>query len=173
MSNVIHYGVDYGSGSGTHKGLRENCTAPDCAWPSEGDRATGVNAGVEWTGEIVDLDGFLPVIQTPDGAQRTVTDLRKPDKGVYCRHGVKVMAAVPAEHICQPPRPLCTLGREDPFHQCPEPEPCKACYPDLRIVEPWPCGVGDCTQERFEKALQEDADEYWAGVSDLIASQYD
>lgn len=165
-----HYGPD-SVGGVAHKGLREDCPYPGCEWPREGDQAIGTNV-VEWLGEIVDLSGFMPIIRTPDGAERTVIDLRKPDWGMYCPHGRKVMEATPAEHACQPPRHPCNLGKDDLFHTCPEVENCPACYPVGRIVEPWPCGIEGCTRERFEGNLEEETKEYFDSINSLIADQY-
>lgn len=169
MINVIHHGP--GTSGGTHEGLREDCSRPDCEWPRMGDLVTAMSGSVERTGKLVDFHIIRTSLRDEYVIARST--IRKPDQGAYCPHGLKVMEAVPAAHTCQPPRPPCTLGRDDLFHTCPEPEPCKGCHPETRMVESWPCDRPDCTREQLEQALDDEVEEYWAGINQLIAQQYD
>lgn len=168
-----HFGLD-GFGGVSHKGKREDCSHPDCAWPRAGDTVTAVSGGREVTGELIELTSPPFLIQTLSGDEFEIdpTSIRRPDWGTYCPHGRKVVKAVPAEHTCQPPRPLCTIGVDDPFHMC-EPDSCPACYPSGRIAEPWPCGKQGCTREAFEKSMQDEIDECHEALYELMRNQYE
>jgi hypothetical protein len=144
-----HFGVGDHPWDMLHKGLREDCTHPDCAWPRAGDWVTGMSDGVERTGELV--DPFVPLISTSVGNEYAIlgSTMRKPEQGaVYCPHGVKIFEADSSE------------TQND-------------CAPVSRMVEPWPCTVADCTRERFEAAMEADIQEYWNDMNDLMHTQYE
>ncbi|MFE0472737.1 hypothetical protein ACFW2V_14080 [Streptomyces sp. NPDC058947] len=130
-----------------------------------------MSGGVERTGELVDF--HLIRTSQRDEYEILPSTIRKPDCGTYCRHGLKIIEAVPVEHTLQEPRPLCTLGRDDPFHVCAEPRYCLACHPATRKVQPWPCREEGCTEADFDREQQAGIEEYWAGVNDLMRIQYE
>lgn len=144
--------------------------------PCEGDWVRGTCAadGRERSGKFVRLADHLPVIRTKDGNEWPVLSLDDMEPfAMICRHGLKVVEPVPAEHDegLRPHRPPCTLGRDDPFHTCPETPYCPGCFPEIRQVEPWPC-TPQCFAD-FEEAQRAEEEEYWAGVNDLIRAQYE
>lgn len=136
-----------------------------------GDRVTAMSGGVERTGMLVDFH----IIQTSAHNEHAIatSTIRRPDWGMYCRHGLKIIEAEPAEHTCQQPRPSCALGVDDPFHVCPEPEHCPACYPTGRKVQPWPCHEDGCTEADFDRQQELEIEEYWDAVNDLMRTQYE
>lgn len=141
-----HFGTD-SFPSLTHKGRREDCSHPDCAWPRMGDWVSGMAQGVERTGELVDFH----IIRTSCEDEYVISGstLRKPERGAfYCPHGVKIVEADPSE-----------AESDD--------------APIGRMVEPWPCTTPDCTRERFEAAVEADIEEYWDGINDLMRTQYE
>lgn len=159
---VTHFGPDFVGGA-THKGKRKDCIYPDCEWPGMGDWVTALSNGVERTGELVDFH----IVRTSSGNEYgvAVSTIREPDWGTYCRHGLKIVEAVPAEHTRQGPRPACTLGQGDPFHECTERTYCPACYPEGRKVEPWPCQEDGCTEADFDRAQEQEIEEYWESLA--------
>src|SRR5690606_41858789 len=114
-------------GGPTRKGLREDRPSPGCEWAGMGDWVTALSNGGERTGELVDFH----TIQTPPGNEYgiAVSTIREPDWGMYCRHGLKIVEAVPAEHTRQGPRPACTRGQDDPSSEYTERKYCPACRP--------------------------------------------
>jgi hypothetical protein len=123
-----------------------------------------MSGSVERTGKLVDFH----IVQTSPGNGYVVatSTIRRPDWGMYCRHGLKIVEAEPAEHTFQDLRPLCTLGRTDWSHQCSEPRHCPACHPVGRKVQPWPCQEDGCTEEDFERGQQAEIDEYYESLAE-------
>jgi hypothetical protein len=160
---VTHLGPGF-LGSVSHKGRREDCTYPDCEWPRQDDWVSAISRGVERTGELVDFH----IIRTSAGNEYGIlkSTIRRPDWGMYCRHGLKIVEAVPAEHTLQEPRPLCTLGQDDPFHECAEPRYCPACHPVGRKVSPWPCQEDGCTEADFDRAQEQEIEEYYESLAE-------
>lgn len=161
-----HFGPDSFAGV-THKGSRKDCSYPDCAWPREGDWATVPVGEQERTGEVVDLGSFTIRVRTPNGAEyesdgRTA---REPDWGTYCPHGLKVTAPVPAEHTCHLPKPPPCMT-VDPFREYPERMGCPACYPAERKVQPWPCQENGCMEADFDRATEQEIEEYYESLAD-------
>lgn len=161
---------------GLHKGKLEDCPAPECRWPQLGTLVTIPHLGGERTGKLVWRGTFAVKVKTYDDVVRVadIRGARKPDWGLYCRHGLKMIEAIPAEHKegCQEPRPLCTLGQDDPFHECPEPEPCPACYPTGRKVRPWPCREDGCTEADHDREEQAAMDAHYEELRDIASYGY-
>lgn len=153
MSGVsIHH---YGDG-GQHKGERESCSYPDCAWPRNGDLVTTVFEGVEYTGEFDDF-GDRPVVRTGSGRTYVISDAKKPDWGAHCPHGLQIIEKELAAHLCQDPiNPVASVD-------------CRACWPVGRKVTPWPCGEAECTEEAYDRGRQEEEDQYY---EDLWSEYY-
>jgi hypothetical protein len=139
--------------------------------PHIGDPATAKSGHVERTGKLVDFD----IIRTSPGDEYVIarSTLRKPDWGTYCRHGLKIIEAEPAEHTFHGPRPLCTLGKDDWGHQCAEDKRCPACYPTGRKVQPWPCKEDGCAEADFDQAQELEIAEHWDAINDLMRTQYE
>jgi hypothetical protein len=137
---------------------------PNREWPRQGDLVTAKSGSVERTGKLVDFH----IIQTSPGNEYaiTISTIRKPDWGMYCRHGLKIVEAEPAEHTLQGPRPLCTLGIGDWSHRCAESRYCPACYPTGRKVQPWPCQEDGCTEADFEREQQVEIEEYYESLAE-------
>jgi hypothetical protein len=100
-------------------------------------------------GELIHSPGALFVIRVSAGNEYAATDVREPDWGNYCPHGLKIVEAEPAEHLC-----------EDPASPR-APIDCRACYPAGRKILPWPCNESECTEEAFDRAERERIDEYY------------
>lgn len=137
---INHYGPD-----GAHEGCREDCVHPGCEWPRPGDLVSGRCGEVERVGELTDTSS-RSVIRVAGGTEYEATDLRKPDWGMYCTHGLKIIEEESAEHLCK--------NSDSPV----APVDCRACWPVGRKVSPWPCSESECTEEAFDKAEQEEMD---------------
>lgn len=157
-----HFGLD-SFGAVSHKGKREDCSHPDCAWPREGDWVTAVSGGRERTGELIEYISwpFLLRTSSDDEFEIDPDSVRKPNWGTYCPHGVKVVEAIPAEHTCDGKAGALSDGTY-----------CKACHPDGRKVQPWPCREDGCTEDAFDRAEQEEIDEYYVSLTDALRDQY-
>lgn len=167
---LTHFGPGFVGGL-AHKGRRKDCSYPGCEWPGTGDWVTALSGDVERTGELVDFH----IIRTSSRNEEVIksSTIREPDWGTYCRHGLKIIEAIPAEHTLQGPPPACTLKQDDPSHECTERKYCPACHPEGRKVEPWPCTEEGCTEVDFDRAQEREIEEYWEGVSDLMHAQYE
>lgn len=158
-------------GGRSHEGKRDDCPSPGyCEYPHTGGLVTARDERVERAGELVDFH----IIRTSPEDEYVIASstIRQPDWGMYCRHGLKVIEAVPIEHTCGRPaadRPgvfdiaAIELGSSG----------CPACYPEGRKVEPWPCQEDGCTEADFDRAQEQEIEEYWEGINDLMRTQYD
>lgn len=145
--------------------LPQQRTGADRIRPRKGDWVRGVCAadGKERSGRFMGLIGHLPVIRTRDGAEWPVLVLDDMEPyAMICRHGLKVVEPVPAEHD-ESLRPHLPSSR--PTRYCP------ACFPVIRQVDPWPC-TPECLAD-FEKQQEAEIEEYWEGVNDLMRTQYE
>lgn len=133
-----------------------------------GDLVTAMSDGVERTGILVDFH----IIRTSVGNEYAIapSTVRHPDWGMYCRHGLKIVEAEPAEHTCERP-PSDPPGCFDPFG--PGSSTCPACYPADRKVDPWPCHEEGCTEADFDQEMQQEIDNYWDAINDLMRTQYE
>lgn len=141
-----------------HEGPIEDCPAVECKWPQLRTLVTCDGPGV--TGKLLSKEGGSAVVETPDGTRRTVPvrSMRKPEWGTYCIHGLKIVEAEPAEHICegnaQPiPRAGIFDDRETGY--------CLGCYPHGRKVSPWPCSAPECAEDLFDAQQRRDEQAYW------------
>jgi hypothetical protein len=125
---------------------------------------------VEITGEVKERTDASVRLGTVAGERywRPLDKVRPPDRGMYCRHGLKIVETVPAEHTCQLPTPPCDMP-DEPGHRCEDHRWCKACYPDERKVQPWPCELPGCTEADFDRERQEEEEAYY---EDMRQSYY-
>lgn len=160
MFNHKHYVNGPDDSLIAHEGGRDACAAPGCDWPWIGAMVTALDE-VEITGEVKERTDASVRLETVAGEWywRPLDKVRPPDRGMYCRHGLKIVETVPAEHTCGgEPKPLPRVG---PFESAPGREYCKACYPDERKVQPWPCELPGCTEADVDREEQEQIDAYY------------
>lgn len=92
----------------------------------------------------------------------------KTEWGTYCRHGVKVVEAVPAVHTCHLPKVYCDL-RKNLWHLCIDHQSaCPACYPAGRKIKPWACVETKCREETFDEAQRAAEEEYCEAQYDAM-----
>jgi hypothetical protein len=163
---TAHYLRRSGDELERHEGPSEKCPAPECAWPRIGEMVTVISRGRKVTGSLAEKVGNAVVVKTADGKlhQASRVSVTRPEWGVYCAHGTKVVEAEPAEHTCHLPDPPCdlagTLG-----HLCIDHKKyCPACYPSGRKILPWRCGEEGCSEADFDREQQEAEEEYWESM---------
>jgi len=146
-----------------HEGPVEACAAPQCEWPRVGGMVTVISRGRKVTGSLVRKVGNVVAVKTADGKlhRGARVGATRPEWGVYCAHGTKIVEAVPAEHTCHLPDPPCdlagTLG-----HLCIDHKKyCPVCYPDGRKVRPWPCQEEGCSEADFDREQREMEEQYY------------
>jgi hypothetical protein len=149
--------------SDQHEGSPDRCPAPECQWPRLKEMVTIESGGRDVTGSLLSKEGSVIEVKTADGAlhrgfRETV---RRPEWGVYCPHGAKLVEAVPAEHTCRIPKPPCEksgqLGHLCMDHQ----EWCRACYREGRKILPWPCKKDGCSEADFDREEREAEEAYY------------
>jgi hypothetical protein len=144
-----------------HGGGRDACPAPECEWPWIDAMVTAMGE-TEVTGVVKERTDVSVRLETSAGEWywRPLDKVRPPDRGMYCRHGLKIIETVPAEHTCKQAQPSCDMPCE-PGHRCPEDHGwCKACYPDYQKIRPWPCELPGCTEVDVDREEQEQIDAY-------------
>ena len=144
-----------------HEGDVEKCPQPQCQWPRLRGMVTVPDGERERTGTVVHRDDETVRIETASGGvhECALSAARRPEWGVYCPHGIKLIEAEPVEHTCQLPPPPCDMP-DVPGHICADHRWCKACYPDGRKILPWPCEEEGCTEADFDREQQEQIDAY-------------
>jgi hypothetical protein len=152
-----------------HAGDVEKCPERQCRWPRLREMVTVTSGGRQVTGTLAareGSDGRGLVVHTADGMvhHAPLVTAQRPEWGVYCPHGVKLIEAEPAEHTCHLPPPPCDMP-DEPGHLCADHRWCKACYPDGRKVSPWPCTEEGCTEADFDRERQEQIDAYHEEMS--------
>ncbi len=160
---MYHHTEKPNGASDQHEGDVEKCRAPECQWPRLRGLVTVRSDGRDVTGTLNRKDGRRLEVGTQDGKvhRAFLVTARRPEWGVYCPHGTKLIEAEPAEHTCELPKPPCErsgeLGHLCIDHQ----EWCKACYPDGRKILPWPCAEENCTEAAFDRERQEEEEAYY------------
>lgn len=160
---VAHYLCRQGDQLDRHEGPSDKCPVPECAWPRVGGMVTITPGGRQVTGSLTLKRGNAVEVETPDGKKHKGPRVtaRRPEWGVYCPHGTKLVEAEPAEHTCDLPRLPCELS-DELGHLCVDhQEWCKACYPDGRKILPWPCLEESCTESDFDREQQEAEEAYY------------
>ena len=147
---------------GQHEGPVGKCPAPECQWPRLGEMLTIPSGSTDRTGKLVRKGAYAVEIETADGKtyRNDIRSARKPEWGVYCPHGIKLVEAVPAEHTCHLPKVKCERSGE-PGHLCIDHNQCSGCYPDGRKIRPWPCSEDGCTEADFDREQQEAEEAYY------------
>jgi hypothetical protein len=145
-----------------HEGGIDQCSAPECQWPQLGVMVTAMGA-TEMTGTVKERGDASVRVETASGEWywRPLDRVRRPDWGVYCPHGTKLVEAIPAEHTCHLPKQPCEEAGSL-WHLCIDhQEWCKACYPDGRKILPWPCTEEGCTEAAFDREQREMEEAYY------------
>lgn len=145
-----------------HEGDIDACVAPECQWPRLRGMVTLISGGRPVTGSLVAKNGNTAEVTTADGAlhRGLLATVTRPEWGVYCPHGTKLVEREPAEHVCKDPWPPCDL-RGQLGHLCGDHHWCRACYPTGRKISPWPCGEDGCTEADFDREQQEMEEAYY------------
>lgn len=147
-----------------HEGSVEDCSASECQWPQAGIRVLWPVDGRMLLCEMMERDEKVAEVKLPDGGKsvgprRWATEV---EWGEYCPHGVKIIEAVPAEHICKEPKPSCDRTGEL-GHLCIDHWPvCLGCYPDGRKILPWACNKGECSEASYDAGQRAAEEEYYA-----------
>lgn len=160
---ILHYAYQSDESLKPHEGPIEKCPAPECQWPQIGCMLTVRSQGHLVTGTLLTKTGGHVQVRTTAGGLYTASleDAQRPEWGVYCAHGEKIVEAVPAEHTCQTPQPDCDLSGEL-GHLCVDHKAwCRACYPDGRKILPWACSEEGCTEADFDREQQEEEEAYY------------
>lgn len=158
---ILHHVDTPDGGSVAHEGDIDKCPAPECQWPRLRGMVTVTSGGLRITGILTAKEGNSAVVMTADDVvhRGPIVTVTRPEWGVYCPHGIKVVEAEPAEHNCEDPWPPCDK-RDELGHLCGDHHWCHACYPTGRKILPWPCDRPGCTEANFDREQQEMEEQY-------------
>lgn len=153
-----------------HEGGIEDCAAPECQWPQAGIHVLWPVDGRMLLCKMIERDDLIAMVELPSGEERRGPRrwARKVEWGQYCSHGIKIIEATPAEHICKEAKVPC--GHADELgHLCIDHWPtCHACYPVGRKILPWACDKEECSEASFDEAEQAAEDEYYEAQHDAM-----
>ena len=118
-----------------HDGDIERCSASECQWPRIKCRVT-VTGSPERTGTLTEKRADGTVVVQINDEYLLVTELRllrRPDRGWYCPHGLKIFEQTEIsfdEYVC-------------------------------KVVDPWPCEESGCTYKKFIEEIRDKMDVYF------------